>query len=82
MSEFSFGLHYGHLTAKADQIARRHSAWHTNYTEPNGRKRGWFGCRNLGSPFDQATARAVLDDICDAGGFEALIKTPSQSLTR
>jgi hypothetical protein len=34
MSEYMFGLHQGHLTAKADQIAERHGAWHVNYTEP------------------------------------------------
>ena len=74
MGEYMFGLHSGHLTAKAEQIAKKHDAWHTNYTEPNGRKRGWFSCKNLGSPFDQATARAVLDDIEAVGGFDALTK--------
>jgi hypothetical protein len=72
MSEFMFGVHDGHLTAKAQQIAKRHGASHVNYTEPRGRKRGWFACTNQGAPFDQATARAVLADIEAAGGFEAL----------
>jgi hypothetical protein len=74
VSEFQFGLHDGHLTAKAQAIAERHGADHINYTEPRGRKRGWFACRNSGSPFDQATARAVLDDLEAAGGFDTLRK--------
>lgn len=74
MAEHMFGLHHGHLTAKADRIAEKHGAWHTNYTEPDGRKRGWFSCRNMGAPFDQSVARAVLQDIEKAGGFDALAK--------
>ena len=74
MSEYLFGLHHGHLKAKADKIAKRHDAWHINYTEPNGQKRGWFSCRNLGSPFDQAIADAVIADIEKVGGFDALRK--------
>lgn len=72
MSEFNFGLHHGHLTEQANEIAERHGAWHVNYTETDGRKRGWFGCPNQGHPFDQAIAKAVLADIEEAGGFEAL----------
>lgn len=74
MSEHFFGLHTGHLTAKADQIAKKHGAWHINYTEPSGEKRGWFACRNRGNPFDQATAAAVMADIEAAGGIEALTR--------
>jgi hypothetical protein len=73
MSAFHFGLHDSHLTARADKIAAKHGAWHINYTEPGtGRRRGWFACRNMGHPFDNATANAVLADIEAAGGFEAL----------
>jgi hypothetical protein len=74
MSEHFFGLHRGHLTAKADRIARKHGASHVNYTEPRGEKRWWFACRNRGEPFDSSTAKAVLADIEAAGGFEALTK--------
>ncbi len=75
MSEYFFGLHSGHLTAKADKIARRHGAWHDNYVEPGrGDKRGWFACPNRGSPFDQAIADAVMADIDAAGGIDALRK--------
>lgn len=74
MSEHFFGVHQGHLTTKADQIAKRHGAVHINYTEPRGEKRGWFACPNRGHPFDQEVARAVLADIEAAGGFEALTK--------
>lgn len=67
MSEYFFGLHSGHLTASADRIAKRHDAWHTNYTERHGpgqtQKRGWFACENRGAPFDRATADAVMADI-------------------
>jgi len=72
MSDHFFALHTGHLTAKADKIAQRHDAWHVNYTEPNGQRRGWFACRNRGNPFDQATANAVMSDIDRAGGIDAL----------
>lgn len=73
MSEFLFNLHSGHLTARADRIAKRHGAVHVNYTEPNGRRRGWFAGPNLGSPFDAALARAIADDIDSAGGLDALL---------
>ena len=74
MSEHFFGLHDGHLTAAANRIAKRHDAWHVNYVEPGtGKRRGWFGCRNLGQPFDRSTAEAVLADIDAAGGFDALL---------
>ena len=73
MSEHHFGLHSGFLTAKADRIARKHGADHTNYVDPGtGRRRGWFSCPNRGLPFDSWTARDVLADIEAAGGFDAL----------
>lgn len=72
MSEHFFGLHSGHLTARAHKIAARHGAEHINYTEPRGEKRGWFACPNLGYPFDDATARAVMDAIDAVGGIDAL----------
>lgn len=72
MSEHCFGLHSGHLIAKADKIAARHDAWHTNYTEPRGERRGWFSCKNLGEPFDSCTRKAVMEDIEKAGGIDAL----------
>jgi hypothetical protein len=72
VSEYLFGVHYGHLTAPADQIAGRHGAWHVNYTDPHGQRRGWFACPNRGAQFDQAIARAVMADIDRAGGIESL----------
>lgn len=72
MGEYMFGLHAGHLTAKADKIAERYGAWHVNYTEPRGQRRGWFACPNRGSPFDQAVGNAVMDDIERVGGLDAL----------
>lgn len=72
MSQHHFGLHRGHLKKKASDIAKRHGAQHVNYTEPNGEKRGWFTCPNLGQPFDRAIERAVMRDIDAAGGIEEL----------
>lgn len=74
MSEYFFGPHTGHLTKRADQIAKRHGAVHVNYTDPDGRKRGWFACRNRGTPFDQNTESAVMRDIDAAGGIDRLAK--------
>jgi hypothetical protein len=74
MSEYFFGLHQGHLNARADRIAKRFGAWHVNYTEPRGEKRGWFACRNRGEPFDSGTARQVVAAIDAAGGIAVLRK--------
>ena len=72
--EYFFGLHNGHLVTTADKIAAKHDAGHVNYTEPGtGKRRGWFYCQNLGSPFDERTAQAVMADIERAGGIEALL---------
>lgn len=70
--EFFFGLHSDHLNTKADEIARRHGADHINYTEPDGRKRGWFACDNRGEPFNSRIAELVMADIDAAGGFDSL----------
>jgi hypothetical protein len=74
VSEYLFGLHNGHLTAAADRIAGRHGAWHVNYTEPCGERRGWFACPNRGPSFYQMIARAVMADIDRAGGIETLYR--------
>ncbi|MFN7305715.1 MAG: hypothetical protein ACK5TQ_03940 [Acetobacteraceae bacterium] len=75
MSEYFFCVHFGHLKAEADKIAKRHGAYHENYTEPGtGTRRGWFGCRNRGQPFDQQVANAVMADIEKRGGIDALRK--------
>lgn len=76
MSVYLFGEHAGHLGRRADSIARRHGADHIDYTEPCGERRGWFSCANLGPPFDEARARAVLADIARAG----LLPVSRQSL--
>ena len=74
VSEYLFGLHNGHLTAAADQIAGRHGAWHVNYTEPCGDRRGWFACPNRSRSFYQVIAEAVMADIHRAGGIESLYR--------
>ena len=70
MSEYLFGLHCGHLSAAADQIAERNGARHVNHTEPRGERCGWFACPNRESQF--AVANAVMSDIDRAGGIETL----------
>jgi hypothetical protein len=66
MSEHFFGLGPGHLPKRADNIAGKHGAYLVNHTE-RGEKRHWFACPNRGSPFDDATARAVMADLRAAG---------------
>lgn len=66
-NEYFFGLGYGHLHEKADEIAQRHGASLVNYTEPTGFKRHWFACTNRGAPFDQEVADAVIQDLIDVG---------------
>ena len=68
MGEYLFGLHPGHLTAAADQIAGRHGAWHVNHTRARSESCGWFACPSGGSQF--AIAKAVMADIDCAGGIE------------
>jgi hypothetical protein len=73
MSEHMFLAHRGHLKpAAVGKIEKRHFVTHTNYTDANGDRRGWFSCPNHGSPFNERAAAAVLADIEAAGGFEAL----------
>jgi hypothetical protein len=78
VSEYLFGLHHGHLTAVADQIAGRHGAWHVNYTEPCGERRGWFACPNRGPSFYRVIASAVMADIDRAGGIEILYRDKAE----
>ena len=75
MSQHHFGLHDGHYSRAqvriADQVEAEFSrdrVEHTNYTEPDGTKRGWWACRNRGEPFDHQTASAVLDRFRKLGG--------------
>ena len=67
VSEHFFGLGPGHLSDRADEIAREHGAYLVNHTEPHGETRHWFACPNRGSPFDGATASAVMAALRDAG---------------
>jgi hypothetical protein len=65
-----FGLGVGHLPRKANTIARQHDAELVNYTEPDGRKRHWFNCQNMGEPFDSRIAHEVISDLRDVGLLE------------
>lgn len=72
MTEHFFCLHSGHLDS--DRIAKviePLGAWHQNYTEPRGEKRGWFACRNRGNPHDGIVAREVMGAIEAAGGLDS-----------
>lgn len=78
MSAYFFGLHHGHLTNRADRIARvvgGPGCRHVNHTEPNGERRGWFYAPNRGEPFNRDTARRVSDAIEKAGGIVALARS-------
>jgi hypothetical protein len=67
-SEYFFGGGSGHLPfTKVERIAQRHDAALVNYTEPTGEKRHWFATRNYGTPFNEATAKAVVGDLKKAG---------------
>ena len=80
MSEYFFGLGPGWLPAQADTIARKHRAYLVNHTDPQCNcgsgcrphqckeaRRHWFAGQNLGSPFNQNMAAAVMDDLIAAG---------------
>jgi hypothetical protein len=73
IAEFTFGVHYGHLTDEADKIAQRHNANHINYTDDNGTRRGWFVTSHRGELQNEKVAQRVLRDIDAAGGIEALV---------
>ena len=70
MGEYMFGSGKGHLSNRADRIARKHGATLVNYTEPRGEKRHWFAAKNRGNPFDERVRDAVLADLRAAGIIE------------
>ena len=82
MSSHFFGLWRGRATKawvqRADEIARKHEAECVPYEPDHEPARGWFVTENLGAPFDQATARAVMADleseglILDLGGDQGI----------
>lgn len=67
MSEHMFGVSRTKPSRKAarqmNRAAKRHGAYLVEATLPGEGYRRWFCCPNLGHPFDDATARAVLADI-------------------
>jgi hypothetical protein len=69
---FAFGRHCSHLTARADEIAHRHGAWHINSTDLDSTRRGWFECPDRGPEMNAGTATGVLADVEAAGGFDKL----------
>jgi hypothetical protein len=62
-TDYLFGVGKGHLPRRIQDIAEKHGARLINHTEPDGRRRHWFACENLGTPHDEQRAKAVLDEI-------------------
>jgi len=69
---YFFGLHEGKLSAREvrrrTQIAKRHGAYRYVQIERAGRDGswyGWFETANLGAPWDQRVASAVLREVFD-----------------
>ena len=72
MGEYMFGAGRGKLTETAredfDRFAEANDAWFCgNPNLPGEGYRFWFACRNMGAPFDGATAKAVLTALEEAG---------------
>lgn len=82
MSEHFFGLHSGHLPASLTEPIEAEFAddhvFHVNYIE-QGRKRGWWSCRNRGEPFDSAVARAVMARLSEMDDEEPPGDSPGDS---
>lgn len=76
MTEHFFGLHDGHLDRDLIRdVLRQHgmdsAVHHTNYTEPNDDRRGWFCCPGVGEPFDGLIAARTMAAIEVEGGLDA-----------
>lgn len=71
MSENYCGLFNGLVKQdycdKANAIAGKYDYHIVCYDDPARGPRGWFAGPNLGSPFDAANSKAVLDDLEAAG---------------
>ncbi len=73
MSEYHFGVGHGKMTKKTERalnsIAQRHDrfGFFVAVTLPGEGPRYWFGCENCGSPFQEATAKAILNEAEEAG---------------
>ncbi len=83
MSEFMFGSGRGWLPDEADDIALQHGAGLVNFTDARCNcgqgcpphtceksRRHWFAGPNRGFPFDQDMAKAVMEDLAEAGLIE------------
>jgi hypothetical protein len=66
-----FGHHDGHLTVKADLLARRHDCSHSNYIDRAGQRVGWF-CTADTREGDRSAARLMFD--LRRVGIESLCK--------
>ena len=75
MSVHNFGVGRGKLTAQAHKAfntaANKHDALFCgNPNVPGSGYRFWFECANRGSPFDNATARAVMAELKRGGWYD------------
>jgi hypothetical protein len=52
---------------KIERIAKRHGCGFIEYVDPGDGYKNWFAGPNLGHPFDDAMARAVMADLRAAG---------------
>lgn len=65
--EHMFGVRRGKLTRQQqllrERIAAKYGAWHTYASIPGTGMQSWFSCRNMGSPFNENVAKAVLGEL-------------------
>lgn len=52
---------------KIASIAKRHKCDFIEYVDPGSKYQNWFSGPNLGHPFDDAMARAVMGDLRAVG---------------
>jgi hypothetical protein len=67
MSEYMFGVSRTRPTAEAkrtmERVAKQHGVSFVDGVFPGDGYQHWFTTPNLGSPFNEATAKAVYDDL-------------------
>jgi hypothetical protein len=72
VNDYIFGMHDGHLNDRAEVIAALCGCTLARFTDPkDGKRRGWFAMRNLGTVVNEAVEDAVLSRIEAQGGFAA-----------
>jgi hypothetical protein len=75
-TEYHFFLHDGYVDSEAVEKILQDAgieAWHTNYTEPHGKKRGWFSCVDYGFSSNRDTESRAREVISIAGGLDRFL---------